>query len=80
MLTFLELTHRFKKLKRRATLEFCVHLDTSQIGIEGWWLRERLEMSEGQPRERSEMSEGQPRERPEMSEGQPRQRPEMSEG
>ena len=33
MLAFLELTPRFKKLKRRASLEFCVHLDTSQIGI-----------------------------------------------
>ena len=31
MLTFLELTPRLKKLKRRASLEFCVHLDTSQI-------------------------------------------------
>ena len=33
MLTFLELTPRFKKLKRRASLEFYVHLDMSQIGI-----------------------------------------------
>ena len=33
MLAFLELTLRFKKLKRRASLEFCVHLDMSQIGI-----------------------------------------------
>ena len=33
MLAFLELTHRFKKLKRRSSLEFCVHLDMSQIGI-----------------------------------------------
>ena len=33
MFAFLELTPRFKKLKRRASLEFCVHLDTSQIGI-----------------------------------------------
>ena len=33
MLAFLELTPRFKKLKRRASLEFCVHLDMSQIGI-----------------------------------------------
>ena len=34
MLTFLELTPRSKKLlKRRASLEFWVHLDTSQIGI-----------------------------------------------
>ena len=33
MVAFLELTPRFKKLKRRASLEFCVHLDTSQIGI-----------------------------------------------
>ena len=33
MLVFLELTPRFNKLKRRASLEFCVHLDTSQIGI-----------------------------------------------
>ena len=31
MLAFLELTPRFKKLKRRASLEFCVHLDMSQI-------------------------------------------------
>ena len=31
MLAFLELTPRFKKLKRRASLEFFVHLDTSQI-------------------------------------------------
>ena len=31
MLAFLELTLRFKKLKRRASLEFCVHLDMSQI-------------------------------------------------
>ena len=29
MLTFLELTPRFKKLKRRASLEFCIHLATS---------------------------------------------------
>ena len=29
MLAFLELTPRFKKLKRRASLEFCVHLDES---------------------------------------------------
>ena len=27
MLAFLELTHRFKKLKRRASLECCVHLE-----------------------------------------------------
>ena len=33
MLAFLELTPLFKKLKRRASLEFCVHLDMSQIGI-----------------------------------------------
>ena len=33
MLAFLELTHRFKKLKRRASLEFCVHLDMSQIDL-----------------------------------------------
>ena len=33
MLAFLELTLRFKKLERRASLEFCVHLDMSQIGI-----------------------------------------------
>ena len=33
MLALLELTPRFKKLKRRASLEFCVHLDTNQIGI-----------------------------------------------
>ena len=33
MLAFLELTPRFKKLKRRASLEFCVHLDMSEIGI-----------------------------------------------
>ena len=33
MLTFLELTPRFKKLKRRASLEFCIHLDMNQIGI-----------------------------------------------
>ena len=33
MLAFLELTPRFKKLKRRASSEFCVHLDISQIGI-----------------------------------------------
>ena len=33
MLAFLELTPRFKKLKRRASLEFCVHLHMSQIGI-----------------------------------------------
>ena len=33
MLAFLELTSLFKKLKRRASLEFCVHLDMSQIGI-----------------------------------------------
>ena len=33
MLAFHELTPRFKKLKRRASLEFCIHLDTSQIGI-----------------------------------------------
>ena len=33
MLAFFELTPRFKKLKRRASLEFCVHLDMSQIGI-----------------------------------------------
>ena len=30
MLAFLELTPRFKKLKRRASLEFCVHLEMSQ--------------------------------------------------
>ena len=33
MLAFLELTPRFKKLKRRASLEFYIHLDMSQIGI-----------------------------------------------
>ena len=33
MLAFLELTPRFKKPKRRARLKFCVHLDTSQVGI-----------------------------------------------
>ena len=33
MLAFLELTPQFKKLKRRANLEFCVHLDMSLIGI-----------------------------------------------
>ena len=33
MLAFLELTPRFKKLKRRASLVFCVHLDMSQIGV-----------------------------------------------
>ena len=33
MFAFLELTPWFKKLKRRASLEFCVHLDMSQIGI-----------------------------------------------
>ena len=33
MLAFFELTPWFKKLKRRASLEFCVHLDMSQIGI-----------------------------------------------
>ena len=33
MLAFLELTPQFKKLKRRASLEFCVHLDMSQIEI-----------------------------------------------
>ena len=33
MLTFLELTPQFKKLKCRASLEFCIHLDMSQIGI-----------------------------------------------
>ena len=33
MLAFLELTLRFKNLKHRASLEFCVHLDMSQIGI-----------------------------------------------
>ena len=33
MLAFLELTPRYKKLKRRASLEFRVHLDMSQIGI-----------------------------------------------
>ena len=32
MLVFHELTPRFKKLDRRASLEFCVHLDMSQIG------------------------------------------------
>ena len=32
-LSVLELTPRFKKLKRRASLEFCVHSDMSQIGI-----------------------------------------------
>ena len=30
---FLELIPRFKKLKRRTSLEFCVHLDKSRIGI-----------------------------------------------
>ena len=33
MPAFLELTPWFKKLKCRASLEFCVHLDMSQIGI-----------------------------------------------
>ena len=33
MLAFLELTPGFKKLKRRVSLEFCFHLDMSQIGI-----------------------------------------------
>ena len=33
MLAFLEQTPRFKKLKRRASSEFCVCLDMSQIGI-----------------------------------------------
>ena len=33
MLAFLELTLWFKKLKRRASLEFCVHLDMNQIEI-----------------------------------------------
>ena len=33
MFAFLELTPWFKKLKRHASLEFCVHLDMSQIGI-----------------------------------------------
>ena len=33
MLAFLELSPRFKKLKRRASLEFCIHLDISQIRI-----------------------------------------------
>ena len=33
MLAVLELTPRFKKLKRRASLEFCVHLDMSPIEI-----------------------------------------------
>ena len=33
MIAFLELTPQFKKLKRRASLEFRVHLDMSQIGI-----------------------------------------------
>ena len=33
MLAFLELTPWFKKLKRRASLEFCVHLHMSQFGI-----------------------------------------------
>ena len=33
MLAFHELIPRFKKLKRRASLEFCIHLDMSQIGI-----------------------------------------------
>ena len=33
MLVFLELTPLFKKLKRRASLEFCVRLDMSQMGI-----------------------------------------------
>ena len=33
MLAYLELTPRFKKLKRHASLEFCVHLDMNQIGI-----------------------------------------------
>ena len=33
MLAFLELTPRLKKLKRRASSEFCVHLDMSRIGI-----------------------------------------------
>ena len=32
-LSVLELTPRFKKLKRRASLEFYDHLDMSQIGI-----------------------------------------------
>ena len=30
---FHALTPRFKKLKRRASLEFCIHLDISPIGI-----------------------------------------------
>ena len=33
MLAFHELIPRFKKLKRRASLEFCIHLDMSQLGI-----------------------------------------------
>ena len=33
MLAFLELTPGFKKLQRRASLEFCVHLDMSGIEI-----------------------------------------------
>ena len=33
MLAFLERTPQFKKLKRCASLDFCVHLDMSQIGI-----------------------------------------------
>ena len=33
MTAFFELTPQFKKLKRSASLEFCVHLDMSQIGI-----------------------------------------------
>ena len=33
MLVFLELTPQFNKPKRRASLEFCAHLDISQIRI-----------------------------------------------
>ena len=33
MIAFIELTPRFEKLKRRASLDFCVHLDMSQIRI-----------------------------------------------
>ena len=31
MPAFLELTPRFKKLKRRASLEFCIHLNMSRL-------------------------------------------------
>ena len=45
MLAFLELTPRFKKLKRRASLEFCVYLDMSQIGIDCFTKRCLLSLS-----------------------------------